>query len=271
MLTRVDLFPFFFSQANDELPVAQQQHRKLQTIVPSPLVSTKCMQDNWKAAGNKQDLVCEAKEVWLENMEASRPATCVAGGWTTLDLSASVVFNAERYDMGWYIATDGGTALTGQCVIKPLLQKDGPLSVVDKPGSTKVLTNVTWTKDFKGGNDLCGDIIGGGGTLDFMRIGNNVQLPCIDKDGDGILDFGICFSWKVAGSDTKCNPVSLFPGTPSKCFCARYNIPQIQVLPMPKPVTTVSKRRKQCKHHFGKDSMFCYVNLSMCQQRHSRS
>lgn len=192
------------------------------------------MEDNWENAGNNQGLVCAAKEVHLEDISAATRATCTPGTTVTVNLNATVIFNTGRYDVGWYIALDGGDALRGQCAIKTLRQADGPLALLAKHGSTSAVGTVVWNQDFKGGNDLCGDVImseGGGGVLDFMNIGRGLTLPCLDKTGDGYLDFGICFSWRQPGGDSFCDPNALFPGTPSKCFCSRYNVPQITVDP----------------------------------------
>jgi hypothetical protein len=68
---------------------------------------------------------------------------------------------------------------------------------------------------------------GGGGLLKQVDIAKELTLKCDDKNQNGILDFGICFSWREPGNDDTCIPNMIYPGAPSKCFCARYDIPQV--------------------------------------------
>ena len=193
-----------------------------------------CMEDNWFRYRNGGGLVCTAKEVTLSNLEAGERMTCTEGSTITVDLKATVHFNTGRYDVGWYIAKDGGDALNGDCYIQPLLEND-PLvtkKVVAAPGSTEVVGEITWDNDHKKPNDMCGDVHllqGGGGVIEQTNIGQGLVLPCIDKSQSGYMDFAICFSWRQPGGDDKCIPNELYPGTPSKCFCTRYDIPQITV------------------------------------------
>jgi len=194
-----------------------------------------CMEDNFVKYRKGGHLVCTAKEVTLSRIEASERMTCEEGSMVKIDaLKASVHFNTGRYDVGWYIAKDGKDALNGECYIQPLLEADPNVvkTVVASPGSSEVVGEITWDADHKGKNDKCGDVHmfgGGGGCLDFVSIGQGLELPCIDKTSDGYMDFAICFSWRQPGGDDTCIPNELYPGTPSKCFCTRYNIPSITV------------------------------------------
>ena len=193
-----------------------------------------CMEDNWFRYRKGGGLVCTAKEVTLSHLEAGERATCEEGSMVTVDLKATVHFNTGRYDVGWYIAKDGGDALNGECYIQPLLENDPGVTrkVVAAPGSTSVVGEITWNNDHKKPNDLCGVVHmlqGGGGVIEQTNIGKGLVLPCIDKTQSGYLDFAICFSWRQPGGDDKCIANELYPGTPSKCFCTRYDIPQITV------------------------------------------
>jgi hypothetical protein len=205
-------------------------------------VQGNCTEDNWSRAGNTQGLVCTAKEVYLENIAVDFNSTCSAGDFVDVNINATVVFTTGRYDAGWYIATDGGNALRGSCAIKVLREEDGPLNLTaSRNNSTTVVGNVSWDKDAKGTNDACGDIFmttGGGGVLDYTNIAEGLKLPCIDSDGDGVMDFGICFSWRQPGADDTCDPNALYPGSPSKCFCTNYDIPQIKMRKAEKPKKT---------------------------------
>jgi hypothetical protein len=198
-----------------------------------------CMQTNWEDAGNKQNLVCRAKEVYLESVTSSR-LSCNLGATVKLNLTAVIHFNAARYDPGWYVATDGGDALRGSCDINGLVE--GYHNYVVSDGG-KTVGSVKWNSDFKGGNDKCGDVLidGGGGADISVPFIRNVDMKCVDENNNGNLDFSVCFSWRVPGSDefctlsrtdprTKGTEADLYPGTPSKCFCARYDVPTITVV-----------------------------------------
>jgi hypothetical protein len=197
------------------------------------VLTSNCMEDNWKASGKNMNLVCTAKEVSLVNLRASTRSSCIIGQNLTISLNGTVQFNAARYDPAWFIAKDGGDALTGKCFIQPLLK--GNLTTVDlfdAVGSTRKVGQIEWTKDFKGSNDACGDIImntGGGSVLQSVDIAKDLTLVCDDKNRDGVLDIGICFSWREAGADDTCNVKMVYPGAPSKCFCTRYDIPQVTI------------------------------------------
>jgi len=220
------------------------------------------MEDNWKDSGKQMGLVCTAKEVYLDEVMALQgaPNTCEAGSYITISLKASVHFNAARYDPGWYVALDGNDAYTGNCTINGLRQEKS-YKVTAGHKSNEIVGSVSWSQDHFGGNDKCGDIMmsGGGGCNIEVPFAENTYIKCVDNDGDGHLDFGTCFSWRVAGNDdfctlskddpsTKNNFADLYPATPSKCFCTRYNVPNIQVVQKPnhKPAIEVRNSVYNC-------------------------
>lgn len=206
------------------------------------------MEDNyWKFKGTERGgLVCDAKEVTLSHIENAKRFQCTEGEMVQVNITASVNFNTERFDVGWYVAVDGGNALNGYCALKPLLKEDlGDNSkLLDSPRSNTVVGEVKWMPDgqgsYSGSGDLCGDIVmnvGGKGTLDFATIYSG-ELPCTDTNHDSNMDFGICFSWRQPGHDTFCNKDYLYPGLPYKCFCTRYEINEISVKESDSPKTT---------------------------------
>jgi hypothetical protein len=205
----------------------------------STVAQPNCMQDNYlKDPKNNQNLVCAAKEVFLVDLAALTSTVCTQGSKVTLSLNGTVNFNADRYDPGWYIATDGGNALTGQCVSKVLLQGETGTNFVADRAMAK--GSVKWDSDKFGGNDKCGDVIingGGGGQLKQTNIARDLTVVCDDKDNagkqDGTLDISICFSWRQPGGDDFCNPMATYPGAPSKCFCTQFPVKQVTVVKPP--------------------------------------
>jgi hypothetical protein len=149
------------------------------------------------------------------------------------------MFNSERFDPAWFVALDGGDALTGKCFASPLLKGNVTTDLFASATSTTKVGQIEWTKDFIGSNDAGGDVImnsGGGAVMKSVDIAKNVAVICDDKNGDGVMDFGICFSWREKGADDTCAVDFIYPGTPSKCFCARYDVPQITIKESDEPV-----------------------------------
>jgi hypothetical protein len=147
-------------------------------------------------------------------------------------LTGDVNFNAARFDPGWYVATDGGNALTGRCAIVSLSK-----------GGTYSFTNggeVRWEKEegerSNAAGDLCGDVNiqgGRGTTLTGTNMIIETPVLCNDSNGDGTLDVGVCFSWRTKGTDGFCMPKALYPGTTSKCYCQSSEVANMKVVVVP--------------------------------------
>jgi hypothetical protein len=148
----------------------------------------------------------------------------------TVDFTAQfdlVVTAKERYDIGVYFALDGGGtdgALTGSCAVTsldslnsvPFIQKDAA-------------------------PDACGDIESKANPLKLLISLKNVQ--CVDRNGDGQLDFPNCVSWRQTGANELClDALDAFPGAPSKCKCdTGFNIP----ITVPSATIAVTKTPRQ--------------------------
>lgn len=189
-----------------------------------------CMNDVWNdgASNNKGDLVCTAKEVFIdENADGSKIIDAVVvgddgcrypGDTATVNIVADLHFNADRYDVGIYSAVDGGNGLRGQCAVD--VQPTGPAPATNVDG------------------DICGDVYASGGVTFHDFAFQTMTLTCEDQDEDGFLDFSTCFSWRTAGNNEVCTGADdIFPGTKSKCFCERVNIN----VPVPKASLGVKK------------------------------
>lgn len=209
---------------------------------PSPPTGS-CMSDSYKYYGKTGALSCTAKNIFLESVESTSAKQCVAGTNIKLTLSATVKFNSGAwYDPGWYIAKDGGDALTGKCAVGFLDQKyQTAIKVTESSCLNLNKGTVTWVGDANGGNDECGDVVvegTSGGVMNY-NILIDTDLQCKDTDKDGKMDFSICFGWKNAANDNICRVASklaaglipeLYPGTTDSCFCAQVDIPNVVVL-----------------------------------------
>jgi hypothetical protein len=198
-----------------------------------PSNSTKCMQDNWKDKGNKDDLVCASKEVYINTLKSDKPMTCKPGEQITLTVDASIQIAGPRNDVGWYVAKDGGDALTGQCIVNGL-QDNGAIYNVTNAAS-KTAGFVQWTTANGADGDQCGDVFivnYGSAKLDIPIV-VNATMPCTDENDDGVLDFAICFTWKSDATNAVCQLATNTPGNHCACFCTRVDIPNVEVVGTP--------------------------------------
>jgi hypothetical protein len=179
-----------------------------------------CIETNWKAHGNKQDLTCSANDVRVAEATdicvhdgsggCKTEPTCVIGQDVTFTADFRVVLTAQdRYDVGVYFDTGGDPetdgALTGECVLNTIDGTNAPTTFVN---------NDT-------GGDLCGDIDAlPAHNPQFMEL--TITTECV-SDGDPDqprLVLPYCTSWRQPGSNEKCDEAAdSYPGAPSKCHC----------------------------------------------------
>jgi Domain of unknown function DUF11 len=189
-----------------------------------------CIQDVWKAHGNNQNLTCSAKDVNLSsatNIQIQtggqcviennvRVCRCFAGQNVTFTADFQMDLTADtRYDVGFYLATDGDTsktgALTGQCSATASLASNTPAG------------NFV---NLDAAPDVCGDITGPAGT-DHNPLFVTAQTTAVCPSTPGQqLKVPFCTTWRQPGSNEQCAGTGngtttndVFPGSPSKCNC----------------------------------------------------
>jgi hypothetical protein len=189
-----------------------------------PAAAQTCIQDVWKAHGNNQNLTCSAKDVALSNVTninitaggqcVNGVCKCFAGGDVTFTADFQMNLTADtRYDIGFYIATDGDItttgALTGQC------------------SSTNVTAqNSSTFHNLDPAPDTCGDITGALNTAYNPQIvRQTITMPCTSAPGTDQLALPWCTTWRQPGSNTVCQSANdAYPGSPSKCNCGLMTI-----------------------------------------------
>jgi len=190
-----------------------------------------CIQDVWKAHGNNQNLQCTANDVTLSSATNVDIITggqcapevpggpvvckCFSGGQVTFTADFRMDLTADtRYDIGFYIATDGDPnangALTGQCTATAATATNAPVTFTNLDASP----------------DACGDITGPLGTAfnpQFVKAQISTQCTA---GPSGKLELPFCTTWRQPGSNQVClgtgsGPATndIFPGSPSKCNC----------------------------------------------------
>lgn len=192
--------------------------------------STDCLQDNWSAAGKDGDLVCATKDVFLEAISVKEPTSCTVDETITISIDGSIrMLKSQKFDVGLYIATDGGDALTGTCAVNGL-QDGNTYNVVDSAGSSTTVGSVAWTTGGADG-DACGDVFTTADASNIdLPVAVDLTVPCKDENEDGILDIAICFTWKCDATNGLCTISRNIPGALTEsCFCTRYDIPGVDV------------------------------------------
>jgi hypothetical protein len=207
-----------------------------------PVSPAGCLQDNWISANKTGELVCATKDVYLEAIQVKEKLTCSVDDTITISFDGSIrIMKSLKYDVGFYIATDGGDALTGKCSVNGL-QAGNDYTVVDKAGGSEKVGQVAWLAKDGADDDKCGDVLTKSDSSNIdLPVAMELTVPCKDENEDGVLDIAICFTWKC---DTTNNPNSVctisqnIPGALTEsCFCTRYDIPGVDVdTPVSDPV-----------------------------------
>lgn len=171
--------------------------------------------------------VCTANDVRIEELTpVNIIETCSEG----TPGEAEVVFEAlvsadgspDRYDIGLFVALDGGSARDGDSCLHDYL--DPPLTANPTYGDYNVdgvddILDGPWLEN---DGDMCGDI---GTNTQVIKTLQQIRFACEDQDQDGFADISVCASWDN-NAGTECSELSgAFPGTNSKCGCDLLNLP----------------------------------------------
>jgi hypothetical protein len=171
--------------------------------------------------------VCTANDVRIEELvPISVIETCDQGVPNEAEVRFEALVSADgspdRYDIGLYLALDGGSARDGDACLHDYL--DPPLTTVPTYGDS----NTDGIPDIYGGpwldndGDMCGDIAT---NTQVIKVLQTIRVACVDQDQDGFADISVCASWDNNANST-CSTISeAFPGTNSKCSCSIVNFP----------------------------------------------
>jgi hypothetical protein len=190
----------------------------LLALSPSPATAQTCIDDLTGTTNT-----CTANDVRITNFSiVSVIDGCVSASDTaTVNAQITLLAGTNRFDIGVFIAQDGGFARTGSCLHEYL---PPPLAV--PPGHDPGSGSGPYAQNEGGSGDACGDIIANEQTL---RDLNGLVVQCADFDSNGTLDVGTCISWDNQTSNN-CNSVGeAIPGTKSKCNCEPVEVPNTGV------------------------------------------
>ncbi len=117
---------------------------------------------------------------------------------TTIQLSITLTTNAsKRYDIGWWIATNGSSVLWWDSCIA---------------------TSLTAPASSNDDGDSCGDVVAWTYTFNFGQV----TVACNDPDGDYKLNLPFCAWWDQNAWNVCSWPLDTVPGSPAKCECAKW-------------------------------------------------
>jgi uncharacterized repeat protein (TIGR01451 family) len=191
--------------------------------------------------------VCKANDVRIELLE---PITIVEDCDTGTIGEAEVIFemlvsaegSPDRFDVGTFLALDGGSALSGDSCFHDFLEP--PLTTSPTFGDD----NGDMVDDVKDGpwpnlevqdpGDTCGDIVGGTQNIKTLQ---QVTVACVDSDFDGSVDVSVCSSWGNNASGTCAAVTDAFPGTNAKCSCSVVELGIPPASPPEEPAVAISK------------------------------
>jgi hypothetical protein len=191
-----------------------------------------CIENNWNKAGGNSTLVCATKQAYLENLVSPVKQTCIKGERFNVTINADIIVEGSRFDLGWYVASDGGDAMNGTCHANGLVQ-NRTYKVLD-PETKKSSGQVQWLRAFGGDDDACGEVLATAEQTVVLptNIVTEAEVLCMDDDDDDkSLDISICFTWRIPSKNTGfCSIGFNTPGTDCSCYCSTYSVHNITVV-----------------------------------------
>lgn len=176
-------------------------------------------------------LGCTSQDVKIASFDLLQIVDGCTGpsDYATVQLRANLLVGAQtRYDVGFWLALDGGAARTGSCFKEWLTPVKAP------QGTDPVGAELTsgFGPFLNSDGDVCGDAKATYGQFDRLcstsadsTVPQNVLLPCADADANGFLDVGTCAGWKNQANNNCTGIASAgIPDTTSKCSCERTNL-----------------------------------------------
>jgi hypothetical protein len=194
-----------------------------------------CMVERYNAtkSADINSLNCTANDVRLAQfILLSGPSSCLEGEDITVTLLGEFIATSDqRWDVGMFIATDGGdpNSLGGACYNDYLHVVSTDNSDLDLTGGSGPFYNGEISED---PGDSCGDLDQGQNA--FFQTAQ-ITIKCQDSDDNGIADVNACTVWansRSDGSDNKpscTSELDTSAETTAKCTCENVEITDLRV------------------------------------------
>lgn len=191
-----------------------------------------CLQSNYNDAGYPGEMDCTSDDTIVLSL-SSLPSTCIPGAMVNVTINAEIQVQGSKYDIGWYIATDGGDALTGTCAVSGF-HKPTEYAVMSSTTSGGV---VSFCDTELENSNQCGDVLLNSNVETatvWVPLLVETAIPCLDDNLDGTLDLSVCLTWRTEETDVACFAngdlsSGLYPSTSESCHCETYEVPTIKV------------------------------------------
>eukprot|EP00808_Paulinella_micropora_P011231 g76368.t1 len=200
----------------------------LPDVIPTPKTNLPCLDTEYSSRFGSSP-ACTENLLKLDYVvDAIDTGSCdYPGDATTISVTARLrVLEFPLFDIGVYVATDGGNARSGSCkrfplALPPLTTWKQPYQGLTTQLERMPLENVNHEWDAR---DCCGDILLGRETVTVLQ---NIQVVCQTGLTPQYLDLGVCYSWDKSETPRTdpgfCRSVDhLFPKLSSYCLCERW-------------------------------------------------
>lgn len=158
---------------------------------------------------------CTANDVRIASITPSILEACQAVGDTaTIQFTAQLVAGAaERYDISMFVATDGGSALSGDACYHDFLQE------ASVAGPWDFVTGAGPFRERESTPDACADIMQNESA--YYAFQQTLTITCVDKTNDGVIDpISTCTGWHNSAKSDCLSVKGAAPEGPAKCNCA---------------------------------------------------
>jgi hypothetical protein len=193
-----------------------------------------CMVERYNLTkpANVDSLNCTANDVQLAQYTLiSGPTSCVEGEDITVTLLGQFIATSDqRWDVGVFVATDGGNAnsVGGSCYNDYLHPVSADNTDLDITSGLGPFYNGEFSED---PTDSCGDIEQAKNT--FFQTAP-ITIKCQDSDDDGTADVNSCTVWANSRSNGDNKPsctseLDTTAETSAKCTCGNVEISGLKV------------------------------------------
>jgi uncharacterized repeat protein (TIGR01451 family) len=231
-------------------------------VVPQPAAAQSGETGNVCVRDYRSGAVCTANDVRIEQLVVSEVVEdCTEGTVGEAIIVFEMLVSAEgspnRYDIGAFLALDGGSALSGDNCYHDFLNP--PLTTTPTFGDQNNdliddIYNGPWSNLEPGdASDTCGDIQGG---TQVIKTLEPLTVACVDSNFDGSVDVSVCASWDNNTNGTCTGITGAFPGTNSKCGCGLLELGIDLPGPVGEPAIAVSKNPTDQAVLAGDDAVF---------------
>jgi hypothetical protein len=169
---------------------------------------------------------CEGTDIAvteLSPVDILDPCGTDAVATLTLDVTLSAGAS-DRYDVAFYVALNGNSALSGTSCYHDYL--DPPLTTT--PAHPEIHNGPWANLEPFDQNDSCGDMQSGSDVTKTVRTPLlPIQVACVDTDLDGNVDISVCSSWRAGtqAPQSTCSGLSdAVAGSSERCSCTRLNV-----------------------------------------------